>query len=132
MKKTRFVLIMALVLSLLVVSAASAQTLPPPSTPFGAGGITGTGGGSVQPVPAGTVIPPAPTGQQALSDPFLVAVAGGSSVTVCVDIPAGHHNVITLRFLGGDGHWHAVTTTVSGGQACGTFTVPSIVQLQGW
>ena len=124
MKKTRFVLIMALVLSLLAVGAASAQTLPT--------GVTGTGGGSVQPVPEGTVIPPAPTGQEALSDAFLVAVASGGSVTVCVDIPAGHHNSITLRFLGGDGKWHAVTTTISGGQACGVFTVPSIVQLQGW
>ncbi len=124
MKKAKFVIMMVLIFSLLAVGAASAQTLPT--------GVTGTGDGSVQPVPAGTDIPPAPTGQEALSDAFLVAVAGGGSTTVCVDIPAGHHNAITLRFLGGDGKWHAVTTTVSGGQACGTFTVPSIVQLQGW
>lgn len=135
MKKAKFVLMTVLLFSLLVVSAASAQTLPPPSAPPPTapfGDVTGTGDGSIQPVPTGIVVPPAPTGQEALSDAFLVAVVDGGSMTVCVDIPAGHHNSLTLRFLGGDGKWHAVPTTISGDQACGVFTVPSVVQLQGW
>ncbi len=133
MKKTKLFLLMALVLvlSLVVVGAASAQTLPPP--PPGAPPASATGG-SMTPVtetPAGDPIPPAQMGFNALSDPYLVGVPAGSTVQVCIPVPEGFHQT-PLMFLGGDGQWHTLPTTVSGGLACADLTVTSIVQLQGF
>ncbi len=133
MKKAKLFLLMAmvLVLSLVVVGAASAQTLPPP--PPGAPPASATGG-SFTPVtetPDGDPIPPAQMGFQALSEPFLVGVPAGSTVQVCIPIPEGFRRA-PLMFLGGDGQWHTLPTTISGGMACGNLSVTSIVQLQGF